>query len=139
MQDGEHERAICDEHAGNSGQHAIEVVDVGQSVVARNHVVAAGRQPTRSTGVIDEVTDSLRASVLVKSGTLDQFPRDVHAHDDSTSASEFSRDSAVPTSKIEDPASANIADEVEKSNGRGIVDGVAEQINVEISEGVVSG
>jgi len=139
MQDGEHEHAIRDEHVGNGRQHATEVVDVGQPVVAHNNVVGAGRQPDRSTGVLAEVRDSLRVLILVKPGTLDQFRRDIDTRDDLTSPSEFSCDSAMTAGKIEDSAPSNIAGEVEKGNRRRIFDAVTEQINIEVRDCVVSG
>ena len=140
MKDREDEPTARSEDACNGGDRTIEIVDVGQPMIAGDTVEGlSGESPTRC-GVHIQICDAERLLDFGRACPVEQNLGDVDAGDSGAMVCKLTSDSAVAAGKIQNPHPADVSEEVEQRGGRRLAaDLHSDHIEVEVPDEVVGG
>ena len=138
MQDREGKDAGWSQQSGNGREVRVEVIDVGEAVVAHDDVEYFAREALWRGRVGEVVDDAERLGKLRAAGAVDKGVRDVDAHQLGTPSCHFASESAAAARDVDDLAVVEVADEVEQRGGRRIVDAIGEHRFVLVGDVVVA-
>jgi hypothetical protein len=138
MQQREHEPAARAQPPGDVGHQAIEVIDVGQPVVAHHAVERRALQHARGGHVRVHVVDAQGFRHLVGPRLGQQRPGDVRPGQRGAAARKFPGHPARPAGGLQQPQPADLPRQVQQRRGRRIADALARLLLVEIGHLVVT-
>src|SRR5262249_37251044 len=140
VKDGEHEPAARSEDASNSGDRTIEIIDVGQTMIAGDTVEGLAGERLCGGDVDVQIPDAERLLDFGCTCHVQQNIGDVDADDSGATACEFPSDPAMTTGEVQDARPANASQEVEQRDSRRLAAQLrADHIQVEVADEVVAG
>ena len=138
MQQRKHEEAAGLERPPDGAQGRVQVIDVGDAEVADHAVERGGLEQAVIAGVPGHVLDSQPVCLFGCPRLLDKRGRQVHAGDRGAATGQLPGDAALAARQVEQPAPADLADEVEQRGGRRVVKAGAHLGHIEVGYLVIT-
>jgi len=138
VQDREGEPPAGPRHAGDGGERAAQVIDVGEPEAADGGVEPGAGQPVCGSGVGLQVADAGGLAALSLGGLGDQGGGDVDPRDDGAAAGQLARDPAMAAGQIQRPLASHVPAQAQQRPGDRIVTGIGPALRIEIGDSVIT-